>query len=159
MFKSKIIFFTLLLSLFYLNFTFYGFSQSKKQQTIDLPEKVINAFKSAYPAAIIKKSSIEIKKGMEIYKIESSEKKIKRDLFYSNEGIIIEIRESLSIPNIPENITDALAEGYEGCEIKKAEKVTIGEAIEYDLIIKCGTDKFSVNIDKSGNIIKNEKVK
>jgi hypothetical protein len=136
-----------------------SYSQEKKQQKIDLPEKILTSFKSSYPQATIKKTFKEMRNGEEIFIIESNDNIAKCEYIYSNEGSIIEIKEFLAIKDIPEEIINSLSEGFEGCNIQKTEKVTKGELVEFDMIIKCGKDKYSVNIDLSGNIIKNEMIK
>jgi len=56
-----------------------------------LPAAVLDAFKTAYPKAVIKGTSKETEKGVTYYEIESVDGKLNRDLLYTADGKAAEI--------------------------------------------------------------------
>lgn len=135
------------------------FAQEKKIDKKDLPRAVLNTFQKSYPNATIKGASIEKEHGKTYYEIESMEGTQRRDLLYTKAGKVAEIEETLVSNDIPDFVNSSVKEKYPNGEINRAEKVTSGKKISYELVVKSGTQKFEVVLDSKGNIQKVEKIK
>ena len=130
------------------------FAQEKKIDKKDLPKAVLNTFQKSYPDAEIKGTSIEKENGKIYYEIESMEGTQRRDLLYTKAGKLTEIEETLTSTDIPEIVKNSVMSRYPNGEINRAEKVTSGKTISYELVVKNGIQKHEVVIDPKGNIKK-----
>ena len=135
------------------------FAQEKKIDKKDLPKDVLTAFQKSYPDATIKGASIEKEHGKTYYEIESMDGSQRRDLLYTKTGKVAEIEETLASNDIPGFVKSSVMKKYPNCEISKAEKVTSGKKINYELVVKQGEKKHEVVLDSKGNINKMEKMK
>ncbi len=134
-------------------------AQEKKIDKKDLPKDVLIAFQKSYPDATIKGTSIEKEHGKTYYEIESLDGSQQRDILYKKTGEVAEIEETLASNDIPGFIKNSVKKKYPNCEISKAEKVTSGKKIDYELVVKQGTEKHEVVLDSKGNIQKMGKMK
>lgn len=119
-----------------------------------LPAAVLNAFKTAYPKAVIKGTSKETEKGVTYYEVESVDGKLNRDLLYTADGRAAEIEEAVAPESLPAAVQQALIKAYPGCKILKAEAMTKGTEKMFELQIQVNNKKQGVTIDPSGKIIK-----
>jgi len=119
-----------------------------------LPAAVLNAFKTAYPKAVIKGTSKETEKGVTYYEVESVDGKLNRDLLYTADGKAAEIEEAVAPESLPVAVQQALTKAYPGCKILKAEAMTKGTEKMFELQIQVNNKKQGVTIDPSGKIIK-----
>jgi uncharacterized membrane protein YkoI len=118
-----------------------------------LPPAVLNAFKTAYPNAVIKGTSKETEKGVTYYEIESVDGKLNRDLLYTADGKAAEIEEAVAASDLPAVVQQTLAKEYPGAKILKAERLTKGDQKLFELQIQVKDKKVSVQIDSHGKII------
>jgi hypothetical protein len=118
-----------------------------------LPAAVLDAFKAAYPQAVIKGAGQETEKGVTYYEIESVEGKMNRDLLYTADGKVVEVEEAVTPGALPIAVTRALAEAYPGYEILKAEELLKDGQEFFELQIQVEDKKIGVTIDPSGKII------
>lgn len=130
------------------------FSQEKKISSEEIPSVVINSFHKAYPNAEIKGTSIEKENGKHYYEIESMEGTKHIDLLLTHSGQIKEVEETVSQSELPAQVMKTLNIKYQDLEINKAEKVTSGKKITYELSIESSDKKHEVVISPKGNIIK-----
>jgi uncharacterized membrane protein YkoI len=131
--------------------------ESAKNKAPDLkilPAAVLNAFKTAYPKAVIKGTSKETEKGVTYYEVESVDGKLNRDLLYTADGKAAEIEEAVAPESLPAAVQQALTKAYPGCKILKAEALTKGPEKMFELQIQVNGKKQGVTIDPSGKIIK-----
>lgn len=135
------------------------FAQEKKIDKKELPEAVLAAFQKSYPNAEIKGASVEKEHGKTYYEIESIEGSQHRDILYTKKGKVVEVEEALASANIPDFVKNTVMKKYPECEINKAEKMTEGTKIKYELVIKQGEQEQEVVLDAKGNIQKAEKMK
>ncbi len=61
--------------------------------------------------------------------------------------------------DIPDFVKSSVMKKYPNCEINKAEKITSGKRISYELVVKQGIQKQEIVLDSKGNIKKMEKMK
>lgn len=103
---------------------------------VRLPAAVADAFKKAYPDAVISASSKETENGKTVYEVESVDKGLNRDLVYAADGTVLECEEPIAEADIPAPVVAALRQLYPKATITKAEKTTKGQALQYDLALK-----------------------
>jgi hypothetical protein len=113
----------------------------------------LSAFHKAYPKAEIKNVGKEIKEGVTYYEIESLDSGTRRDLLYKEDGMVFEIEENLTIDAIPANIKKALDTKYPEGEVKKAEKITRGNTIQFEVLMENQEENLEVVMDDSGKIV------
>jgi uncharacterized membrane protein YkoI len=118
-----------------------------------LPPAVLNAFKTAYPHAVIKGTSKETEKGVTYYEVESVDGKMNRDLLYTADGKAAEIEETVSPESLPAAVQQTLAREFPGSKILKAEAMTKDGQKLFELRIQVNDKKKGVTIDPAGKII------
>lgn len=131
-------------------------ARQKAQAAVDLkilPPAVLNAFKTAYPQAVIRGASKETEKGVTYYEIESVDGKMNRDLLYTADGKAVEIEETIPPEDLPAAIQQALAGKFPGYQVLKAEAMTKNGQKLFELRIQVKDKKKSVTIDPSGKIL------
>jgi uncharacterized membrane protein YkoI len=119
-----------------------------------LPSAVLNAFKTAYPNAVITGASKEVENGVTQYEVESVDGKLNRDLIYSADGKVVEMEITTAPENLPAPVKQTLAKEYPGAKVLKAEILTKDGTTSYELSIQVKDKKMGVTIDPQGKIIK-----
>ena len=128
--------------------------KERKLTTKQLPSAVVSAFQKAYPKATIKGVAEEKKDGKIYFEIESMDGKTSRDLLYQADGTISEIEEGIALTELPEAAKSAVLTKYPKGKLIKAEKVTKGSQVSYDIDVQTGKRKFEVDVDANGKFIK-----
>jgi len=123
----------------------------------DLPAPVLAAFEKSYSNAKFKECNIETIDEKASYEIKTVDGKVKRDIHYKADGTVTEIDEAMKTDSLPKAITAAIEQAHAGCKIKRAEKVLIGEKVEYSVKIKQNDEMFEVQLDPAGKVLKDEK--
>jgi lactam utilization protein B len=129
-------------------------AQERKLSRKALPAPVLAAFQKAYPKAVIKAAAEETQNGVTTFEIESLDGKVARDLQYQADGTLVEIEETLALSEVPEAVKAAAAAKYPQGKLLKAEKVTKGAVTSYDIEIKTGRGKVSMEVDAAGKLLK-----
>ena len=145
---------TILCSALFLALAVHAPAQEKKVSPKKLPAAVLASFKQAYPKAVIKGASEENQAGKIIFEIESLDGKTARDLQYLADGTVVEIEETIAITEIPAAAKAAVAGKYPKGKIVKVERVTKGSMVSYDIEIKTGKKKVSMDVDANGKVFK-----
>jgi len=127
--------------------------QDKPIPRKDIPPPVLAAFHKAYPAARIRGSSTETEKGNTYYEIESIDGKQSRDILYLADGTAAEIEEAIPAKSLPAAVRDAVTKEFHKAEITKAERVTKGAAISYEIHVRRGSQHGAVVVDTTGNVL------
>jgi len=125
----------------------------KAGDKIQAPEPVLTAFHKAYPKAAILDVSKETKDGKTYYEIESIDGNQRRDLLYIADGNVFEIEESWDIDKLPHDIVASLKSEYPGGKLQKAERITQGSTIQYEVLLENREDNLEILIDSKGTII------
>lgn len=131
-----------------------GKGQAKNMKA-ELPSAVLEAFKAAYPQAVIKGTSKETEKGVTYYEVESIDGMMNRDLLYTADGKTVEVEESVASGALPAAVRQVLAKAYPGNKLLKAEELTKDGQVFYELQIRFKGKASEVTIDPSGKIIEN----
>ena len=138
------------------------YTQSTAQKKIlftvnDLPAAVKDAFAKSYPNGKIIGAGKEYEKGKTTYEVESMDGTTRRDLIYNPDGTVVEIEEVIDVKTLPEAVTAALTKQFKKFEVKGAEKLTRGETMEYELVIKVGKKQYEVSTDAQGTVLSKKK--
>ena len=118
-----------------------------------LPPTVLDAFKKAYPKAVIRGASKETEKGVTYYEVESVDGKMNRDLLYTADGKAAEVEEAIAPGALPAAVVKALAKAYPGYKILKAEDMLKDGQKLFELEIQVNGKKMGVTLDPAGKII------
>ena len=128
-------------------------AQEKKISQNELPAVVREAFTRAYPHANIRGTSMEVEKGVTYYEIESLDGTQSRDILYRADGTVAEIEEAVAAGSLPGPVKSAVGKEFAGAKIAKAEKVTKGTAVSYEVHLSQGSKTGSIVVDPSGKIL------
>jgi DNA-binding beta-propeller fold protein YncE len=124
-----------------------------KTMKVQLPAAVLEAFKAAYPEAVIKNTSKETEKGMIVYEIESVDGMMNRDLLYTADGKAVEVEESVAAGALPAAVRQALKKAYPAHKLLKAEELTKDGQRLYELQIRHKGKSLEVTVDPGGKLI------
>jgi hypothetical protein len=134
-------------------------AQEKKISRKDVPPAVLAAFDKAYPRAKIRGTSTEVEKGTTYYEIESLDGTQARDILYLADGTAAEIEEVVAAGVLPAPVKAAVGKEFAKAKIAKAEKVTKGTAVTYELHLTLGAKKGSIVVDPSGKVLEKTPLK
>jgi len=135
------------------------FAQDKKIEQNKVPATALTAFHKAYPKAEIKGTSIEKENGHSYYEIESVEGKQHIDLLITASGKITEVEETIPENELPAPVMKSLNVKFKGLKINKAEKVTSGKKVTYELSIESNKKTHYVTLWPNGKFVKSESMK
>jgi hypothetical protein len=121
-----------------------------------LPVAITEAFQKAYPTAKITGTAKETEGGKTVYEVESMDQGMSRDLIYNPDGTVVEIEEGMNAADLPAPVADGLKKLYPKAKVTKAEKLTRGQTVEYELAIS-GAAKKSVALTPDGKVVPPEK--
>jgi hypothetical protein len=148
------------LALCFITGTARSIQKDAGEQTIDLkkvPKAVIIEFKREYPKAVIKGCSKETENGWTRYEIKSMDGNVTRDILYDPDGTAIVIEESIPRTALPQPVRDAIRKEFPKGRITRQEKVIKEDRIEFEVILKSGTDTLEVVYAADGTRVKKEK--
>ena len=122
----------------------------------DVPATVLAAFEKAYPKAVAKGYSREEKDGKAFYEIESLEGKTHRDVSFLEDGSVIETEEVVAVKSLPEAVREAVKKDHPKGMFLRAEKISRGTTVEYEVIVTQGKKKTEVKLDALGKVLETE---
>lgn len=131
-------------------------AQEAKIKESDVPQAVVAAFKSAYPNATVKGYSKERENGKLFYEIESKDGSTMRDLLYNPDGSVAEIEETVAATDLPAEAQQAIQAKYPKAIVSRAERVTRGDKIEYEVSARRGKQRISLVFDADGKVLKSK---
>jgi hypothetical protein len=126
-----------------------------------LPAPILAAFRTSYPNATVKHAAKETEDGKIVWEVESIDNGLARDLVYNPDGTVVEVEEQIQPASLPPAVSAALKATYPKATIAKAEKLTKGKTLTYEMALK-GAAVRSIEITPEGKIVpaaqaKNEK--
>jgi len=157
-FSNSFIFSLLLVVAFLLTTSLNLFGQEKQISKKEVPSAVLKSFKKEYPKAHIKGLSTETEKGKSYFEIESIDGKVRRDLLYTPEGKVAEIEETITTSELPKESIESIQKKIPGGKIEKAERVTSGSKVTYELRVAGKKAIYEVVLDSTGKVVKAEKI-
>ena len=120
---------------------------------MDVPAAVFAAFEHAYPNASVEKVEKEEGQCMTCYEIESEDGKTERNILYTAEGKVCEIKEAINTDALPSEIRTTLSKEYPKAKVEKSEKVTCDSTIQYELHLKVGRMTSELTFDAMGKVV------
>ena len=130
-----------------------AFAQESKIREKDVPPAVIAAFKAAYPNATVRGYAKEKEKGKLFYEIESKDGATMRDLLYNPDGTVAEIEETIAATDLPAEAQQLIKSKYPRGVVSRAEKVTEGNTIKYEVSIRNGKRRTGLTFDADGKLL------
>ena len=134
-------------------FSLSALAQEKKITAKDVPAAVIAAFKNSYPNATIRGYAQEKEHGKVFYEIESREGTTQRDVLYNPDGTVAEVEESIAATDLPAAAQQAIHQKYPKAAITLAEKTTVGDKVGYEVSLRQGQKRMTMEFDSSGKVI------
>ncbi len=131
-------------------------TKEKKLTKEQIPAVILTAFQKAYPKAVIKGAGQETKDSVTYIEIESVDGAVQRDIQYAIDGKAVEIEESIDTKALPDAALKSVAKEYPKGKIEKAERMSQGDKIQYEVIVAVGKDRTEIVFDASGKTIKTE---
>lgn len=128
------------------------FAKAEKKSEVKAPDAVLAAFHKAYPKAEIRDISMETKDSLTYFEIESIDGGQRRDLLYNADGTVYEMEERIPVSDLPAKIEAALKAKFPKCKPQKAEKITRGAIVEYEVSIENGEENLEVLLSADGSI-------
>ena len=124
-----------------------------EDQIAKLPKAILDAFKKAYPTAVIKNVAEEKESGKTTWEVESTDRGMARDLVYNPDGTVVDIEEEVAAASLPPAVTAALKAKYPKAIITKAEKLTTGKTFAYELTITGAGEVKSIELTADGKAV------
>jgi hypothetical protein len=115
-----------------------------------MPAAASDAFKAAYPKAVVKSCSKEDDKGKVAYEFSSDEGKTHRDVSYSEDGKLIAAEETVTVESVPDAVKTALKAKYPKGAVTRSEKITGEGGVKYEFMVKNGGKKAEIVFDEQG---------
>ncbi len=137
----------------------FSFAQDQKVDLKKVPAKVLESFHKAYPKADIKGTSIEKENGHSYYEIESMQGTKHIDVLITHSGKITEVEETIPENELPAPVMKTLKGKFKDLKINKAERVTSGKKVTYELSIESNKKEHGVVLYPNGKIVKSESMK
>jgi hypothetical protein len=117
-----------------------------------LPAPILTSFRTSYPNATIKGVAKETEGGKTAWEVESIDNGLARDLVYNPDGTVVEIEEQIDAASLPAVVSAALKAKYPAATVTKAEKMTKGTTLTYEMALKGAAVK-SVEITPDGKLL------
>jgi hypothetical protein len=140
-----------------LTFSINLMAQEKRISKKEVPQAVLSAFASAYPKAKVKGYSTETENGKIYFEVESHQGKMTLDVSYLTDGTVTEIEEGVATADLPSAVKKAIKSNFPKGRVIKAEKKTVGDILTYEMKIITAKGHSTVEIDRTGKILKNAK--
>jgi hypothetical protein len=125
-----------------------------------VPAAVMNAVKKKFPAAKIEEATKEVEDGKTTYEIGIEQDEHDITVSLKEDGTILEIEKEIAVKDLPSAVTGAIAAKYPRATLKKAEEVTKGEKVTYEVIVVPESKKArEVVLDRAGKILEDDEKK
>lgn len=99
----------------------------------EVPKAVLHTFNQAYPDAVIKSYSEEIKDGQKFYEISCTYEDHKIDALYHPDGSVAEIEEIIPESQLPDAVKQGFITEFKNSTINLAEKIEKQGKLLYEL--------------------------
>ncbi|HOP05656.1 MAG TPA: hypothetical protein PLF13_00050 [candidate division Zixibacteria bacterium] len=128
-------------------------AKKEEEGSVHVPEAILASFHKAYPHAVIHDILEEVKNGKTYYEIESMDDSQRRDLLYMANGTVFEIEEAWDISALPKEVTATLKSKFPYGKLQKAERITHGNTIQFEVLLENGEDNLEILLDSKGAIV------
>jgi uncharacterized membrane protein YkoI len=122
-----------------------------------VPKPVMATAKAMYPGAKITAAVKEVEDGKTTYEVTLKDKGDSIDLVIKPNGTLVVIEKLIDAKDLPKAVAATINAKYPGATIKKAEELTEGDVISYEVGLTTA-DKKSVGLtlDPKGKILEEE---
>jgi hypothetical protein len=117
----------------------------------DLPSPVLAAFQKSYPNATINSVDTERDGGNMAFRVDATDKGLRRVLLYSLAGSVIEASEQVSEKDLPKPVVDAMR-SHRKAVFLKGMKITRSVTTYYELTLR-GTRKTTMVVRPDGSVV------
>jgi len=133
--------------------------QDKKIALDKVPKPVLDAVKAKYPGAELKSAEEDKEDGKTLYEVALTFKQLTLDVKLTPDGKFVEIEKAISAKDLPRAVTAVLDSKYPKATINKAEEVTKGDQVGYEVgLVTADNKKVGLELDAKGKILE-EKIK
>jgi hypothetical protein len=115
-----------------------------------VPAAASDAFKAAYPKAVVKGCAKETDKGAVAYEFSSEEGKTHRDVVYSEDGKLMVAEETIPFDTAPDAVKAAVKQKYPKGTVTLAEKLTGHGVVKYEFRVKSAGKTVEAVFDEQG---------
>ena len=99
----------------------------------------------------------ETENGKTVYEIKIKDKDQKLEVSFTPEGTLTEIEKTIDVKALPKEVTDALDAKYPKATLEKAEEVTAGDKVTYEVrLTTAEKKKLEVELDAKGKVLEEE---
>lgn len=122
-----------------------AFAQAEKRVSApQVPEAVKSAVAQRLPGAKIIGYSLETGGGVKLYEVECVAAGRRHDLTVTAEGVVREDEETIPVGEIPAAVRASFEKEFPSATVSRAEKITAGDKITYELSLKNSARKEAV---------------
>ena len=119
-----------------------------------LPKAVMDAVKKEFPKAKLVSASKETVDKKTIYEVTVKDGEQNVQVSVTPEGEIAEVEKEIAAKDLPKAVTETLDEKYPAATIKKAEEVTKGKELSYEvLLVTKGKKNLEIKFDPKGKVL------
>ena len=124
----------------------------------DLPEAVLNAFRTSFPDVKASGYDREIVNGQTRYEIETKVGQFEKDYVYLEDGTLLQIEQEVAVDSLPKVVIDAVKKAHPGCEVEEAETITRGSITEYEVVIEVDEREYELLVSSEGKILASDQM-
>jgi hypothetical protein len=117
----------------------------------DLPTPVLTAFQKSYPGATINNVSTERDGNSLAFRVDATDRGLRRVILYSITGSVIESSEQVSEKDLPKPVLDAM-HSQKKAQFVKGMKLTRSVNTYYELTLR-GTRKTTMTVKPDGTVL------
>jgi len=122
-----------------------------------VPAAVKEAVQKKFLKAKMEEAEKEVKDGKTTYEIGIEEDDHDITVSLKEDGTILEIEKEIAVKDLPAEAAAAVKAKYPSGTIKKAEEVTVGEKVTYEILVtQEGKKPRELALDKAGKVLEDE---
>lgn len=122
-----------------------------------LPKAVLDAVKDKYPDAELVGAEKESEDGKTVYEVKIKNKGQKLEVTFKPDGTLTTVEKEIEVKALPKEVTDALDAKYPKATLEKAEEVTEGDKVTYEVQLTTADKKsLEVELDPKGKVLEVE---
>ena len=134
-------------------FFFSAQAQERKLTPGEVPAIVIAAASKQFPDARVSQWSQEREHGKTTYEASTAQGSVKRDVVFAEDGSLVAIEEAVAVSSLPGAVTQSIHSKYPKASILKAEKITHGSDVQYEVALQHAAKK-EVLLTATGHTVK-----
>lgn len=135
-------------------------ADDEKEEKVPLdkvPKAVLDAVKAKFKDAKLISAQKENENGKLLYEINLKVKGQTIEVSATPDGKIVSIEKTIAVKDLPKPVAEALEKKYPKATLKKAEEVTEGEKVSYEVLLVTADKKtLEVVFDPKGKVLEEE---